>query len=277
MEITPIKIDDRVRVGQGLTLIAGPCVAESETLCLEIAGCLKDVACELDVRLVFKASFDKANRSSAKSFRGPGLDEGLDILRTVKRRYELPTLTDVHETAQIAAVAAVVDVIQIPAFLCRQTDLLQAAGATGKPVNVKKGQFMAPEDMKLAIDKVRDAGDGGVMLTERGTTFGYHNLVVDMRSLSVMRGFGVPVVFDATHSVQLPGGMGHASGGQRQFVKPLARAAAAVGVDALFLETHPDPDNALSDGPNSLNFKQLREVVAEVREIHEIAGKSSDR
>lgn len=254
-------ITDSLEVGNKLVLIAGPCVAESPELCLHVAEKMKQICANLEISYVFKASFDKANRSSGDSFRGPGMEQGLNILSDIKQKLDLPVLTDVHEVSQMEPIAAVVDIIQIPAFLCRQTDLLIAAGNTGKTVNIKKGQFMAPEDMKGAVEKVRATGNDKIMLTERGSSFGYHNLVVDMRSLITMRELGVPVVFDATHSVQLPGGLGNASGGQRQFVKPLSKAAAAVGIDVLFLEVHPDPDNALSDGPNSVTFETAEEIL----------------
>lgn len=261
-------------IGAGpLTVIAGPCVAESLGLCRQTAKYMSDLCAERGVNYIFKASFDKANRSSGGSFRGPGMAGGLEILAAIKEEQQLPVLTDVHEAGQAGAVAKVVDVLQIPAFLCRQTDLLLACGATGRPVNIKKGQFMAPEDMKGALEKLRKDGYNQIMLTERGANFGYHNLVVDMRGLQIMREFGVPIVFDATHSVQLPGGLGNASGGQRQFVAPLARAAAAVGIDVLFMEVHPDPDHALSDGPNSLNFADAKKVLDEVLAIHEIRRK----
>jgi len=272
MSITPV-ITPSCTVGQGkLAVFAGPCVAESRDLCLQVAERLAEVCSRLGVQYVFKASFDKANRSSGTSFRGPGMKAGLAMLAAVKERFGLPVVTDVHESAQAAEVAEVADFLQIPAFLCRQTDLLTACAATGRPVNVKKGQFLAPEDMAGVIGKLRAAGCAGIMLTERGTTFGYHNLVVDMRSLAAMRSLGVPVMFDATHSVQLPGGLGNASGGQRQYVPYLARAAAAVGIDALFLEVHPDPDHALSDGPNSLDFAAAEETIKQVKAIHELAG-----
>jgi 2-dehydro-3-deoxyphosphooctonate aldolase (KDO 8-P synthase) len=257
-----------------LLLLAGPCVAESPEICLEIAEAMKAISEKLGIQYVFKASFDKANRSSGKSFRGQGLERGLKILADIKSKTGLPVVTDIHESNQVAEVAEVADILQIPAFLCRQTDLLVAAGETGKVVNIKKGQFMAPEDMKGAVEKVKSTGNEQVMLTERGSSFGYHNLVVDMRSLAVMRSLGVPVVFDATHSVQLPGGLGNASGGQREFVAPLARAAAAVGIDALFLEVHPEPDNALSDGPNSLNFEQAEMVLSQVKGIYDFVRQS---
>jgi 2-dehydro-3-deoxyphosphooctonate aldolase (KDO 8-P synthase) len=268
-----INIDGKVTVGGKLTLIGGPCMAESLEICREVAGYLTELCAELDVQYIFKASFDKANRSSGSSVRGPGIEEGLNMLSRIRGEFQVPVLTDIHETVEVDRVAEVVDVLQIPAFLCRQTDLLLAAGRTGKTVNVKKGQFMAPEDMKGAVEKVRSTGNGKVMLTERGTSFGYHNLVVDMRSLAIMRSLGVPVVFDATHSVQLPGGLGNASGGQREFIRPLARAAAAVGIDVLFTEVHPNPAKALSDGPNSLNFEDIRTVLTEVKAIYEL-GKS---
>ena len=253
-------------------MFAGPCVAESRDLCFRVAERMAAVCDKLGVQYIFKASFDKANRSSGESFRGPGIDAGLAMLEAVKKEFGLPVVTDVHESAQAAQVAAVADFLQIPAFLCRQTDLLVACAATGRPVNVKKGQFLAPEDMAGVIGKLRAAGCDNILLTERGTTFGYHNLVVDMRSLAAMRALGVPVVFDATHSVQLPGGLGKASGGQRQYVPYLARAAAAVGIDALFLEVHPDPDHALSDGPNSLDFEAAAQTIEQVKAIYELTG-----
>ncbi|MDR0931547.1 MAG: 3-deoxy-8-phosphooctulonate synthase [Victivallales bacterium] len=252
-----------------LVLIGGPCQAESLELCCEVAQYLKELCAELGFGYVFKASYDKANRSSENGVRGPGLKRGLEILSEVKKRYNVPIVTDVHETIEVVEVAKVADILQIPAFLCRQTDLLHAAGKTKKIINIKKGQFMAPEDMLGALEKVRSTGNDQLLLTERGTTFGYHNLVVDMRSLLTMRSFGVPVVFDATHSVQLPGGLGNASGGKREFVAPLARAATAVGIDALFTEVHPRPDEALSDGPNSLDFEQIREILITVKKIHD--------
>ena len=272
MTFSPVKTSNRT-IGCGqLAVFAGPCVAESRDLCLRIAEHLTKVCDKLGVQYIFKASFDKANRSSGESFRGPGINAGLAMLSAVKDEFGLPVVTDVHESAQAAQVAAVADFLQIPAFLCRQTDLLAACAATGRPVNVKKGQFLAPEDMAGVIGKLRAAGCKDILLTERGTTFGYHNLVVDMRSLAAMRALGVPVVFDATHSVQLPGGLGKASGGQRQYVPYLARAAAAVGIDALFLEVHPDPDHALSDGPNSLDFKSAEQTIEQVKAIYELTG-----
>ena len=258
-------------IGSGkLTLLGGPCTAESESICLEIAEYLVGLCAELDIQYVFKASFDKANRSSVASRRGPGMKEGLKYLAAVKERFNVPVVTDIHESTDAAPVAEVADILQIPAFLCRQTDLLVAAGKTMKVVNIKKGQFVAPEDMLGAVEKVRSTGNNQIMLTERGTTFGYHNLVVDMRSLVTMRAMGVPVVFDATHSVQLPGGLGNASGGRREFVQPLAQAAAAVGIDALFAEVHPRPAEAWSDGPNSLDFQQIQETLLRVKALHDI-------
>ncbi len=260
-----------VTIGDGkLVLIAGPCMAETLRTCLETAEFLSELCSELKIGYIFKASYDKANRSSGESRRGPGVEAGLAMLAEVKKQFNIPVLTDVHETIDVERVAEVADVLQIPAFLCRQTDLLHAAGKTGRAVNIKKGQFMAPEDMLGAVEKVRATGNDQVMLTERGTTFGYHNLVVDMRSLVTMRSFGVPVVFDATHSVQLPGGLGNASGGRREFAAPLARAAAAVGIDALFTEVHPHPAEAWSDGPNSLDFAQARETITMVKKIHDL-------
>ena len=267
-----VRDDLRIGPGQGLTLLAGPCVAESLELCMKVAGSAMQCCLDLGIQYVFKASFDKANRTSVDSFRGPGLEKGLEILQTVKDEFGCPVVTDVHEAWQCAKVAEVADIVQIPAFLCRQTDLLLAAGATGKVVNVKKAQFLSAEDMECVVEKIHSTGNDKVLLTERGTSFGYHNLVVDMRSLAAMRALGVPVVFDATHSVQLPGGLGKASGGQRQYVPYLARAAAAVGIDALFLEVHPDPDHALSDGPNSLNFEAAEQTIEQVKAIYELTG-----
>jgi 2-dehydro-3-deoxyphosphooctonate aldolase (KDO 8-P synthase) len=258
-----------VRIGGGgpLTLIAGPCVLEGESHLLGVGERLLEICGAAGVSLILKASFDKANRTSHRSYRGPGLTQGLRILARVRAKLGVPILSDVHETAQVDAAAEVLDVLQIPAFLCRQTDLLLAAGRTGKPVNVKKGQFLAPGDMRHVVEKIRSTGNGQILLTERGTSFGYHNLVVDMRGLSIMRGLGVPVIFDATHSVQLPGGAEAASAGQREFVAPLARAAMAVGCDGLFLEVHPDPDGAPSDGPTMLRLEALPPLLAEVTAI----------
>ena len=251
-------------------LIAGPCVVESLQLQIDVAGRLKEITTELGIPFLFKSSYDKANRSSGGTFRGPGMDAGLEILANVKRELGVPLLTDVHREADIAAVAAVVDVLQTPAFLCRQTDFIHAVARSGKPVNIKKGQFLAPHDMKNVIAKARDAAraaglsEDRFMACERGASFGYNNLVSDMRSLAILRETGAPVVFDATHSVQLPGGQGTSSGGQREFVPVLARAAVAVGVAGLFMETHPDPANALSDGPNAVPLKHMRALLEQL-------------
>lgn len=250
--------------GDKLVLFAGPCAAESYDICLETGTEVKKICADLGIDYVFKASFDKANRTSSGSYRGPSMDMGLEILAMVRNELKVPVVTDVHESYQCAEVAAVVDVLQIPAFLCRQTDLLIAAAKTGKPVKVKKGQFMAPEDMKFALDKVRGEGNQNVFLTERGSSFGYHNLVVDMRSLPIMRQYA-PVVFDVTHSIQRPGGLGGKSGGDRQFAPYLAKAAAAVGVDGFFIETHPQPEKALSDGPNMVPLKEMREFLTVIK------------
>jgi 2-dehydro-3-deoxyphosphooctonate aldolase (KDO 8-P synthase) len=249
-------------------LIAGPCVVESRQLQVDVAGELKTICADLEIPFIFKSSYDKANRSSHASYRGPGMDEGLRVLADVKRHVEVPVLTDVHTIDEIPAVAAVVDVLQTPAFLCRQTDFIQAVAAAGKPVNIKKGQFLAPEDMKQVVAKARDAsGADNILVCERGVSFGYHNLVTDMRALAIMRETGCPVVFDATHSVQLPGGKGTSSGGQREFVPVLARAAIAAGVAGLFMETHPDPDRALSDGPNSWPLARMRPLLETLRSL----------
>ena len=254
---------------QPFFLIAGPCVAESEQMCLDIAGQMKEICGELGIPYIFKASYDKANRSSGKSFRGFGLDGGLKMLEAVKKQLGLPVLTDVHTVEEIPTVAAVVDVLQTPAFLCRQTDFIHAVAASGKPVNIKKGQFLAPADMKNVVDKAKEANGGAdtIMVCERGASFGYNNLVSDMRSLAIMRDTGCPVVFDATHSVQLPGGQGTASGGQREFVPVLARAATAVGIAGLFMETHPDPAKALSDGPNAWPLQKMKALLATLKDI----------
>ena len=257
--------------GAPLTLIAGPCVIESEELVFGIADQVQAICQKLGIEYIFKASFDKANRSSGRSFRGPGVEEGLAILAEVKKRFGLRVLTDIHESHQAAPVAEVVDVLQIPAFLCRQSDLLLAAAEatrdTDKAINVKKGQFLAPWDMAQVVHKLRDAGAGQVLLTERGSSFGYNALVVDYRSLPQLQSLGCPVIFDATHSVQQPGGRGSSSGGQREFVAPLARAAVAVGVDGLFLEVHPDPENALSDGPNMVPLHRLERLLEQLLAI----------
>ena len=252
-----------VGVDRPLFLIAGPCTAESLELCLDVAGQMKEICVRLSLPYLFKASYDKANRSSGKSPRGPGMDGGLRILDEVRRQIGVPVLTDVHDAADIGAVASVVDVLQTPAFLCRQTDFIHAVAACGKPVNIKKGQFLAPGDMKHVVDKAREVNGGAdnLMVCERGVSFGYNNLVSDMRSLAIMRETGCPVVFDATHSVQLPGGQGTVSGGQREFVPVLARAAVAVGVAGLFMETHPCPEKAFSDGPNSWPLDRMESLL----------------
>ncbi|MFO1378943.1 MAG: 3-deoxy-8-phosphooctulonate synthase [Chitinivorax sp.] len=259
-------------IDKPLFLIAGPCVIESEQLALDAAGQLQEICSELGIPFIYKSSFDKANRSSGKSFRGLGLDEGLRILAEVKRQIGVPVLTDIHEVDEIAPAAAVVDVLQTPAFLCRQTDFIHAVAASGKPVNIKKGQFLAPGDMKNVVDKAREANNGAdtIMVCERGVSFGYNNLVSDMRSLAIMRETGCPVVFDATHSVQLPGGQGTASGGQREFVPVLARAAVAVGVAGLFMETHPEPEKALSDGPNAWPLPKMKALLATLKQIDDL-------
>ena len=250
-----------------LFLIAGPCVVESEALTLEIAGQLRDLTSSLGVPFVFKASYDKANRSSIGSYRGPGSEQGLRILSEVRHQLGVPVLTDVHEDTPLPEVAAVVDVLQTPAFLCRQTNFIVAACSQGRPVNIKKGQFLSPWEMRNVLDKARSTGNEQVLACERGFSFGYNNLVSDMRSLAIMRGFGAPVVFDATHSVQLPGGQGAASGGQREFVPVLARAAVAAGVAGLFMETHPRPEDALSDGPNAWPLHRMRALLETLVEL----------
>jgi len=250
-----------------LFLIAGPCVVESPQLTLDVAGALKEITGALGIPFVFKASYDKANRSSRKSFRGPGMEQGLKVLADVKRQHGVPVLTDVHEDTPLGEVAAVVDVLQTPAFLVRQTNFIVNVCSQGRPVNIKKGQFLSPWEMSNVVEKARSTGNEDIMVCERGFSFGYNNLVSDMRALSVMRGFGAPVVFDATHSVQLPGGKGTASGGQREFVPVLARAAVAAGVSGIFMETHPDPDKALSDGPNAWPLPRMKELLSLLVEL----------
>ena len=262
-------------------LIAGPCVIESEQLQMDTAGTLKEITASLGIPFIFKSSFDKANRTSGSAFRGPGIDKGLDILAKVRRELHLPVLTDIHSEDQIAQVASAVDVLQTPAFLCRQTDFIRAVAQSGKPVNIKKGQFLAPGDMKNVIDKARAAArelglpEDNFMACERGTSFGYNNLVSDMRSLAIMRDTGAPVVFDATHSVQLPGGQGSSSGGQREMVPVLARAAVAAGVAGLFMETHPDPARALSDGPNAVPLKHMRALLETLMALDAVTKQSA--
>ena len=256
-----------VGLDRPLFLIAGPCVVESEQLQIDTAATLKEITGELGINFIFKSSFDKANRTSINSFRGPGMEEGLRVLGEVKRQLGVPVLTDVHEYTPMDEVASVVDVLQTPAFLVRQTDFITKVCATGKPVNIKKGQFLSPWDMKPVVEKAKSTGNGNIMVCERGASFGYNNLVSDMRSLAVMRDTGCPVVFDATHSVQLPGGQGSSSGGQREFVPVLARAAIAVGVSGVFMETHPDPSKALSDGPNAWPLGKMRALLETMLEL----------
>ncbi len=253
--------------GHPFFLIAGPCVIESRSHCLDLAGNLREITARLEIPFIFKASYDKANRTSVRSFRGPGIDKGLEILETVQRQIGVPVLSDVHSAEEAERAGRVLDVIQVPAFLCRQTDLLLAAAGTGKIVNVKKGQFLAPWDARNILEKIESAGNRQILLTERGTSFGYNNLVVDFKSLPAMREFGFPVVFDATHSVQLPGGAGKESSGQAEFIEPLARAAVAVGVDGLFCEVHENPEAALSDGANALRLDRLESMLKQLKEI----------
>lgn len=260
MSIERIKLRDFEIGGDKLTILAGPCAIESQEILNETAQGLKEITRDLDINFVFKSSFDKANRSSLTSFRGPGLEKGLAMLQEVKEKFDLPIVTDIHEPAQAQKVAQVADIIQIPAFLCRQTDLLVSAGKTDKIINIKKGQFLAPEQMKSLIKKVEDAGNKKIMVTDRGTTFGYNNLVVDFRGIPIMKEFGYPVVFDATHSVQLPGANGTSSGGDRRFVPTLAKSAMASGADVLFFEVHPEPDKALCDGANMIALKDAKEL-----------------
>jgi 2-dehydro-3-deoxyphosphooctonate aldolase (KDO 8-P synthase) len=254
---------------QPLLLIGGPCALESEELARTVAGKMTEICTRLGISYVFKASFDKANRTSLGSYRGPGLKQGLETLARIRKEMAVPVISDIHDISQAEAAGEVLDIIQIPAFLCRQTDLLVAAAKTGKPVNVKKGQFVSPWDMKNAVDKIRGAGGSRTMLVERGASFGYNNLVVDMRSLPVMRSFGCPVIFDATHSVQLPGGAGGASSGQREFIEPLTKAATAAGIDGIFMEIHPDPQQALCDGPNSMPLDQVEKLLTRLVRIRE--------
>lgn len=259
------------RMGDGpVVIVAGPCVLESLDLALRVAAQAKEICDDLGLPYIFKSSFDKANRTSINSFRGPGLEKGLQWLARVKEDLGVPVLTDIHLPDQAEVAADVVDVLQIPAFLCRQTDLVVAAAKTGKPVNIKKAQFLSPYDMAPVVEKCRAVGNGKAILCERGSAFGYRELVVDMRSIPIMRSLGCPVMFDATHSVQMPGGRGSSSGGDRRFVRPLARAALSIGIDSLFLEVHPDPDSALSDGPNMIPLGELRAFLSEVKEIDDL-------
>ena len=272
----PVNLAKNVEAGGGkLVLLSGPCAVESYDICHEVATTVKEICRKLDIQYVFKASFDKANRTSAGSFRGIGTDKALETLQRVGRELDLPLITDVHESAQVKEVSEVVDVLQIPAFLCRQTDLLLAAGETGKGINIKRGQFMAPEDMKYAVQKIKETGNERACLTERGVSFGYHNLVVDMRGLPVMRQYS-PVIFDVTHSIQQPGGAGGSSGGQKEFAPYLARAAAAAGVDGFFIETHPLPEKALSDGPNMVPLAKMESFLQMLKEVWETSAKYVD-
>ncbi len=271
MKVREVKIGNIKVGGQNpLAFIAGPCVIESEEITLRIAVQLKEYSEKYNIPFIFKSSYDKANRTSVNSYRGPGIDEGLRILQRVKEEVKVPILSDIHSVDEIKKAAEVLDIIQIPAFLCRQTDIIIAAAKTGKPVNVKKGQFLSPYDVKNIIDKVRSAGNEKIMITERGASFGYNNLVVDIRSIPIMQSFGYPVVYDATHSVQLPGGLGSCSGGQREFIEPLARAAVSAGCDAVFMEVHENPDKALCDGPNTLSLESFFELAQRLVELNNL-------
>jgi 2-dehydro-3-deoxyphosphooctonate aldolase (KDO 8-P synthase) len=276
IHVSPVAIatptSDLIQVGSGrpLLLIAGPCALESEELARRVAGTMQEICARLGLSYVFKASFDKANRTSLSSYRGPGLEQGLALLSRIREELQVPVISDVHEISQVQAAAEVLDIIQIPAFLCRQTDLLTAVARTGKPINLKKGQFVSPWDMEHGVNKIREAGGKKIMLVERGASFGYNNLVVDMRGLPVMRSFDCPVIYDATHSVQLPGGAGGSSGGQREFIAPLSRAAVAAGIDGLFMEVHPNPDQALCDGPNSIALDQIEALLTQVVQIRQV-------
>jgi len=270
--IKPFKVGSATFGAGGMTIIAGPCVIESPEHTMMMARECSERARNAGLDFVFKVSFDKANRSSVNSFRGVGMDAGLEVLRQVKSELNLPVLTDVHEISQVGPVSEVADILQIPAFLCRQTDLVLEAARSGRAVNVKKGQFLAPQDARNIVDKVRAVGCEKLLLTERGATFGYNNLVVDMRSFPIMRSFGVPVVFDVTHSLQLPGGLGNATGGQSEYIEPLARAGVACGVDAVFMEVHERPERALSDGPNALPLARMQSLLNTLRDIHALVG-----
>ena len=271
MGMNTVKVADfEIGAGNPLALLAGPCVLEGLERCLFIGRTIRDITRRLGIPYVFKASFDKANRSSFNGFRGPGLEKGLNMLRTIKEELGVPIVTDIHTEAQAAPAAEVADILQIPAFLCRQTDLLYTAAQTGRVINVKKGQFLAPKDMRNVVDKLLEGGNSNILLTERGASFGYNNLVVDMRSFPIMRSFGYPVVFDATHSVQLPGGAGTSSGGNREYVEYLARAAVGAGVDALFMEVHDNPEEALCDGPNSVYLDKLEDLLKDALAIYNI-------
>ncbi len=269
VDIGNIKISNELP----LLLIAGPCVIESKTLAEEVAGTLKEITDRLSVPFIYKSSFDKANRTSLKSYRGPGIDEGLKILDGVKQNIGIPILTDIHEDSPLEEVASIVDVLQTPAFLCRQTNFILNVVAQNKPVNIKKGQFLSPWEMKNVVDKAKSTGNENILVCERGFSFGYNNLVSDMRSLVVLRETGCPVIFDGTHSLQLPGGKGNSSGGQREFIPPLARAATAVGIGGIFIETHPEPEKALSDGPNSFPLKDIESLLSDLKSIDELVKK----
>ncbi len=275
MQPTPVTISTPQRApllvghGQPLLLIGGPCALESEELARRIVGTMQEICATLNLSYVFKASFDKANRTSLEAYRGPGMSEGLAILSRIREEFGVPVISDIHEASQAKEAAQVLDIIQIPAFLCRQTDILSSASATGKVINLKKGQFVSPWDMENAVRKIRGSGTSEIMLVERGTTFGYNNLVVDMRGLPIMRSFNCPVIYDATHSVQLPGGAGGSSGGQREFIAPLTRAAVAAGIDGLFMEIHPEPDKALCDGPNSMPLDSMKAFLHRIMRIRQ--------
>jgi len=272
MDIVNIKDYFEVGPGRPFLLIAGPCVLESEEMAMEVAGTLKEICARLGMSYVFKTSFDKANRTSLDAFRGPGIDKGLEIMARVREDIGVPIISDIHEIDQVKPAAEVLDILQIPAFLSRQTDLLVAAGESGKPISLKKGQFLSPWDMKHAVSKVKRSGNRNLLLTERGAMLGYNNLVVDMRSFPVMRSMGCPVIYDATHSVQLPGGAGSSSGGQREFIPFLARAAVAAGIDGIFMEVHPDPDSSLCDGPNSWPLAEIEPLLESMLAIHQAAA-----
>jgi 2-dehydro-3-deoxyphosphooctonate aldolase (KDO 8-P synthase) len=269
-DVKPFQVGNTTFGDGRLTIIAGPCVIESEAHAIKMAGAISSAANRVGLDFVYKSSFDKANRSSIKSFRGHGLESGLEILNSVKKEFGVPVLTDVHETGQVEKVAEIADILQVPAFLCRQTDLLVACAKSGRAVNVKKGQFLAPNDARNIVEKLRQSGAEKILLTERGVSFGYNNLVVDFRSFPIMRSFGVPVVFDVTHSLQLPGGLGHATGGQSEYIEPMARAGVACGVDAVFMEVHDNPAAALSDGPNQLPLERLESLLIKLKEIHSL-------
>lgn len=268
---SPIQIGNlTIEENAPFFLIAGPCVIEDEEITLKVASFLHETATAMDIPVIFKTSYDKANRTSLDAYRGPGVDKGLEIIQKVKEKTGLPVLSDVHEVGEIEEAAKVLDIIQIPAFMCRQTNLLLAAARTGLPINLKKGQFLSPWEIEPAIHKITSTGNQSILVTERGTSFGYNNLIVDIRSIAVMKGFGYPVVFDATHSVQLPGGSGTSSGGQREFVEYLSRAAVAAGANGVFMEVHPHPDAALCDGPNSLPLDEVKPLLAVLKEIHRL-------